>query len=385
MTQAYTRPGSTNVDYNAVTGDSVTGAAQKLDNAIADIYGAIQDATTLVKGVVMLGSTSGKAQEGNANLGAISGLTSAADALPYFTGSGTAAVTTLTSAGRALLDDASASNQRTTLGLGTAAVLDVGTSASNVVQLDGSARLPAVDGSQLTGLPASHTRLHTMTSALDHSASNWKVFYSDGSGQVQELTLGAANTVLTSAGATSAPTFSAPAASSEWTEITASKTTASNSANVAFTGLDGTAYDYRVDLSVVKPGTTGATLRLETGYGAGPTWRASDYSVAVVGLDQGGSATNFSSSDAAIGVLTPALATASGDHVDGDLHFKWDGVDTVTSFGNLVVAAPNGGVPTIKVQSVGLINYTNPPTALRFTMSSGNIASGVFRLFRRAK
>jgi len=36
--------------------------------------------------------------------------------------------------------------------LGTAATQDVGTSASNVVQLDGSARLPAVDGSQLTGL-----------------------------------------------------------------------------------------------------------------------------------------------------------------------------------------------------------------------------------------
>lgn len=36
---------------------------------------------------------------------------------------------------------------------GTIAV-DVGTSASKIVQLDGSARLPAVDGSQLTNLPA---------------------------------------------------------------------------------------------------------------------------------------------------------------------------------------------------------------------------------------
>ena len=37
--------------------------------------------------------------------------------------------------------------------LGSAANEDVGTAAGNVVQLDGSARLPAVDGSQLTGLP----------------------------------------------------------------------------------------------------------------------------------------------------------------------------------------------------------------------------------------
>ena len=39
--------------------------------------------------------------------------------------------------------------------LGTAAALDVGTSASNVVQLNGSAQLPAVDGSLLTGITAS--------------------------------------------------------------------------------------------------------------------------------------------------------------------------------------------------------------------------------------
>jgi len=37
-------------------------------------------------------------------------------------------------------------------GLGTAATADTGTSANNVVQLDGTAKLPAVDGSQLTGI-----------------------------------------------------------------------------------------------------------------------------------------------------------------------------------------------------------------------------------------
>jgi hypothetical protein len=58
-----------------------------------------------------------------ANLTAIGALVSAADKLPYFTGSGTAAVTTFTAAGRALIDDADAAAQRITLGLGTVATL----------------------------------------------------------------------------------------------------------------------------------------------------------------------------------------------------------------------------------------------------------------------
>lgn len=59
------------------------------------------------------------AQPKNSNLTAIAGLTSAADRLPYFTGVGTAALATFTSAARNLLDDADAATMATTLGLGT--------------------------------------------------------------------------------------------------------------------------------------------------------------------------------------------------------------------------------------------------------------------------
>lgn len=67
-----------------------------------------------------------------ANLAALAGLTSGGDLLPYFTGAGTAGTTTLTAAGRALIDDATVADMRTTLGLGT-----IATQAASLVSITG--------------------------------------------------------------------------------------------------------------------------------------------------------------------------------------------------------------------------------------------------------
>lgn len=65
----------------------------------------------------------------NANARALEALNGVADRLPYFSGVGQLALATLTAQGRALVDDASAAAQRSTLGLGALAVLNLITSA----------------------------------------------------------------------------------------------------------------------------------------------------------------------------------------------------------------------------------------------------------------
>jgi len=94
----------------------------------------------------------------DAELQALAGLTSASDKGIQFTGSGTASTYDLTTAGKALLDDADAAAQRTTLGLGTAAVAATGISNTNVpVFTSGVADndFLRVDGTSIEGRSAS--------------------------------------------------------------------------------------------------------------------------------------------------------------------------------------------------------------------------------------
>lgn len=152
--------------------------------------------------------------------------------IPYFSSTSTWASSGLLAANSLMIGGgAGASPSTTTTGTGVITALGVNTGSSGAFVVNGGALGTPSSGTltNATGLPEgglSMTDITTNnTSTTQHGffpklTSN-TVYYVDNTGALAALALGAANTVLTSNGATSAPTFSSVSAGSvTWNGIT---------------------------------------------------------------------------------------------------------------------------------------------------------------------
>jgi hypothetical protein len=155
-----------NTGSATITGGSISGIT---DLAVADGGTGASDAGTARTNLGLAIGTNVQAYD--AGLQSISGLTTTADRMIYTTASDVYAVTTLTAAGRAILDDADAATQRNTLGLGSIATQSASSVSITGGSISGISDLAVTDGG--TGASDASTARTNLGVAIGTNVQAW--------------------------------------------------------------------------------------------------------------------------------------------------------------------------------------------------------------------
>jgi hypothetical protein len=240
----------------------------------------------------------------DAGLQSIAGLTTAADRMLYTTASDTYAVTTLTAAGRAILDDADAAAQRTTLGLGTVATLNSISLTTNV-----TGTLPIANGG--SGQTTAQAAMNTFAGAVTSGS------YLRGNGT---------NVVMSTIQAGDVPTLNQNTTGSAAT-LTTARNIQTNLASTSAASFNGSAS--------ITPGVTG-TLPVGNG-GTGAT--------TLTGVIKGNGTSAFSAATAGTDYVAPGTATT----FTAQQTFKEvkDTVHTITDGAAFEIDPANGSIQVV--------------------------------------
>lgn len=187
----------------------------------------------------------------DAELSAIAGLTSAADRLPYYTGSGTAALATYTSFARSLDDDPDAATARTTLGLA------IGT---DVQAFD--ADLSAVAGLSSNGLVARTGAGSAAARTLTAPAAGITV--SDGDGVSGNPTLALANDLAALEALSGTNTLYYRSGADTWSPVTIGSGVSFSGGTLSTTSTGGVTFMTPV-ATTSGAGTTGKSFTIPSG------------------------------------------------------------------------------------------------------------------------
>lgn len=295
-----------------------------------------------------------------------------------------------------------ASDARTNLGLGTIATQN----SSNVTITGGSITgitdLAVADGgtgaSTLTGVligngtsaitaEAQLTVPKGGTGVASNTAYGVLCGGTTSTGAIQSVSPGTANYVLVSNGASALPSFQDVSASAG-SLVKISSQTASSSSTIDFTGLSSTYDNYFVYVTDLVPSTDDVSLYMRVGTGGGPTYASTnEYDwVAIAAHTAGTEVVGGASSAAQIqvtptGSATTNLGSNTGEALSGFFMIRNPAQATKYHTVDWQIGYFSSGAVPASGHGAGVFKSTTAVTAVRFLMSSGNIASGTFTLY----
>jgi len=168
-----------------------------------------------------------------------------------------------------------------------------------------------------------------------------------------------------------------------------SSATASNSASIAFTGLDDTYDRYKITIRELVPQTDNTELDITFGTGGTPTYASADYTlVARTSATNGPWADTQRTSQSEIaptaGIL--AMGTGTGENLNGEFTFAGMANSSLYSSVAFHIWGQNqSSANTVSNSGAGGWKQSTAVTAIKFAMNSGNLVSGDFRLYGLAK
>lgn len=250
-----------------------------------------------------------------------------------------------------------------------------GSSKISVSNGDGIAGAPSIDAveANFTLNNIGGTLGETKGGTNQTTYATGDILYASAANTLSKLTIGSASEVLTVTGGI--PAWEAPSAGGgAWEFISAS--TASSSATISFTGLSSTYYMYMVVITNMQPVTDNTSFRMRTSTDGGSSYDsgAGNYSWSYVNVLGGATSTDTSI------IIQPGLSNASNELFSATIfiydpssanYCRINGYTSYITFSSVHQVSCNAGA-RLSAADVD---------AIQFSMSSGNISIGEFKLY----